>query len=317
MPEMNHDIDIYVATHKEIDYILPDGYKPMQVNCKVSGTHWDGYLHDDDGDNISQKNSSYCELTVLYSLWKNSQADIKGLCHYRRYLTGDPNLGIGIWKGKSELKRAMPSIAIQKDEIVSALKDSDIILPIPNGPFPGQVSEERLQYCYKKDLDALRQVIQDSFCDYLDSFDWVMNQRVLPSCNLLIAKREVFDNYCEWLFSVLSKTEEKCDISSYDTQHKRLYGFLAEILINVYTKQNGLRCKYYNKVLLSDYWEQSSNLLKRTIKRSYPFQLILKAGPSAFAIWCYKHFKKKQYEDYLLLKQYLADREAEAANSGK
>ena len=247
-------IDIYVATHKKIDYALPDDYKPMQVNCKSSSTHWEGYLHDDDGENISEKNSSYCELTVQYSLWKNSSADIKGLCHYRRYLTNDSSLGVGIWKDKSDFKYSMPDIAIQRDDILLALKNADIILPIPNGPFAGPVSEERLQFCYKKDLDALRETIAADFSDYLDSFDWVMRQRVLSSCNIVIAKKAVFDAYCEWLFSVLEKTEARCDISSYDTQHKRLYGFLSEILINVYVKKNRLRCVYYNKVLLYDYY---------------------------------------------------------------
>lgn len=45
-----------------------------------------GIQRDDTGDNISLKNSSYCELTGMYWAWKNLRGvDVIGLCHYRRY----------------------------------------------------------------------------------------------------------------------------------------------------------------------------------------------------------------------------------------
>ena len=42
-------------------------------------------LHDDEGDNISNKNKTYCELTAQYWAWKNMEADYYGFFHYRRY----------------------------------------------------------------------------------------------------------------------------------------------------------------------------------------------------------------------------------------
>ena len=42
---------------------------------------------DNVGNHISEKNYLYCELTGTYWLWKNVQADVKGLFHYRRVLT--------------------------------------------------------------------------------------------------------------------------------------------------------------------------------------------------------------------------------------
>ena len=43
--------------------------------------------YDNNGDNISAKNSQYCELTAQYWAWKNIDCDYYGFFHYRRYLT--------------------------------------------------------------------------------------------------------------------------------------------------------------------------------------------------------------------------------------
>lgn len=57
---------IYVVSHKEIDSEFPEGYKTIIVNADVNKVEGDYY--DNIGDNISSKNSSYCELTALYWL---------------------------------------------------------------------------------------------------------------------------------------------------------------------------------------------------------------------------------------------------------
>lgn len=76
-------IKIVVATHKK--YRMPeDGcYLPLQVG--KAGKEALGYQGDDTGDNISEKNPYYCELTGLYWAWKNLDAEYIGLVHYRRY----------------------------------------------------------------------------------------------------------------------------------------------------------------------------------------------------------------------------------------
>ena len=80
------DIKIYIATHKEYKMPEQDIYVPIWAGAEINPNYKGQYQGDNVGDNISFKNSNYNELTVLYWAWRNSQADIKGLVHYRRYI---------------------------------------------------------------------------------------------------------------------------------------------------------------------------------------------------------------------------------------
>ncbi|HIX95170.1 MAG TPA: DUF4422 domain-containing protein, partial [Candidatus Gemmiger excrementipullorum] len=80
---------IIIATHKP--YWIPDDpmYLPVQMGHAI---HPDiGYTGDDTGENISDRNWNFCELTGLYWAWKNIEADYIGLVHYRRYFASRAN----------------------------------------------------------------------------------------------------------------------------------------------------------------------------------------------------------------------------------
>ena len=51
---------------------------PIQVGAALAGKKLPGIRHDDEGDNISDKNKSYCELTAQYWAWKNEEASLDG-----------------------------------------------------------------------------------------------------------------------------------------------------------------------------------------------------------------------------------------------
>ena len=80
------NIMIYIACHKL--YYIPsiDFLKGIQVGAALNNKRFIGMLADDIGENISNLNKSYCELTAQYWIWKNYKSDIVGFFHYRRYL---------------------------------------------------------------------------------------------------------------------------------------------------------------------------------------------------------------------------------------
>ena len=51
---------------------------------------------------------------------------------------------------------------------------------------------------------------------------------------MFIMQKDLFFEYCEFLFGVLSKVESKLDMTSYTINGKRTLGYLAEILLAIY-----------------------------------------------------------------------------------
>ncbi len=58
------DIKILVATHKK--YWMPEDDVYLPIHVGRAGKADLGYVGDNTGDNISSKNTNYCELTGLY-----------------------------------------------------------------------------------------------------------------------------------------------------------------------------------------------------------------------------------------------------------
>ena len=81
---MKQKIEIFICTHKNYKFYSTKIFKPLL--CGAFKNKDIGIEKDNIGNNISVKNDNYSELTGLYWIWKNSDADIKGLFHYRRYL---------------------------------------------------------------------------------------------------------------------------------------------------------------------------------------------------------------------------------------
>lgn len=219
---------IYVVTHKPFDRPVPKGYEYMQVGAALN-EHFCS-LTDDAGDNISEKNPHYCELTAIYWIWKNDiENAIVGLAHYRRLLT------------KRAFSSSQKHYACEED-VTKWLDEFDMIAS-RRQTFRISV-EEQLRKCVRAhDLILLRQTIERVAPDYLQAYDTVIQGKKTYLCNLFICKKERWDDYCAWLFSILFEMEKDVDMTGYSVQEQRLYGYLAERLFTVYVLKNGLRVK--------------------------------------------------------------------------
>lgn len=170
-------------------------------------------LSDCTGENISYKNRQYCELTVLYWMWKNAGASYVGLCHYRRHFI------------------------LSEDEI-SRLPESgiDVILPVPS------ICQPSIGDNYRKRHDAgdweyLLKILQNKYPQMyglaLRLWESADFGNLYYTCNMFIVKKQILDEYCEWLFPILEDVVWFAG-EKQDTYQNRYPGFLAERLLTLY-----------------------------------------------------------------------------------
>ena len=220
---------IYIATHKKFNVPNLNGYCALQVGA--DGKEKYGYLRDNIGNHISGKNANYCELTGLYWIWKNTDDSYKGLVHYRRYF------------GRNNLSNKISDIC-SYEYLLNCLKSVDIVLPYVEY-FKQNAKEEILLHCCTEEIfDKLRQIIETKYPDYIETYDRYFNENKASLFNMLFCKREIFDAYCEWLFSILFVLEKQVDLAKLNTYQQRLYGFLSERLLNVWVIKNKLVVKH-------------------------------------------------------------------------
>ena len=196
---------IIIATHKEYDMPKEDVYLPVFVGSALSNQKLP-YQRDDDGENISRKNRSYCELTGLYWAYKNYRADFLGLCHYRRYFN-------------------LRNVDMERHTV---------ILPKKRHYYIETVYDQFGHAHGFQALDIVREIIKKDHKEYLECFDACMKRRSLHIYNMFIMRYDVFLKYCDFIFDILFKLEKQMgDVD-------RLYGYVAERLMDVFIDTNRL-----------------------------------------------------------------------------
>lgn len=214
------EIEVYMAKFYK-DKPLKDRFPfpqwliPIQVGAALTEERIAAVL-DNRGDNISHKNANYCELTALYWIWKNClvQKDGKackyyGLFHYRRWLEiSDTDL----------------------DSIFD--HDVDVVLPFPTVHEP-DIRSHHIRYVREKDWDAMLQALKELEPEYYEAYDRIFSQEYLYNYNILIAKSEVLQAYCEWLFPILERVEE-LSIPKGNERADRYIGYIGENLLTLY-----------------------------------------------------------------------------------
>lgn len=246
------NIKILVATHK-IATMPKDTtiYLPVLVGAQKNWRSGMKYQRDDEGINISRKNPNYNELTAIYWAWKNlDREDAVGLVHYRRFLYS-----------RNFFKKTIKNI-LNENDIKLLLNSYDIILPKKRNYYIETNYTHYVHAHEKKPLDETRKVIADFCPEYLSSFDTVMSRSSAHMFNMFVMKKKVFDNYCDWVFGILSNVENRIDISGYSQQEKRVFGYISELLLDVWIMKQQPSIKEV-------YWGMLGK--KHTIKKIYYF----------------------------------------------
>lgn len=269
-------IKLFTITHKQFTPPPDSMYVPLHVGRANSQDL--GFSGDNTGENISEKNPFFCELTGMYWIWKNcgtchniDQADslhnleYVGICHYRRYLLNE--------KGTLFTEAELAELLKRYDMITTKL------LTLPGSYYNGFSANHHI-----KDLLTTGDVIKEKCPEYLDTFERLIHGSNTYFGNIFITSQTGYDRYCEWLFDILFEVEKRTDFTGYNGYQKRLFGFLSEFLQTVWIQYHNLHVKECMVGMVGEKYE--TRLLKEQLadffeKRDY-------AGAEKHFMECYR-----------------------------
>lgn len=220
---MSKNVKIIIAVHKKYQMPMDSMYLPVHVGAV--GKESIGYQRDDEGDNISDLNPYFCELTGLYWAWKNLDADYIGLVHYRRHFTMHPHAK-DLWNA-----------VLKENEIKNDFKKIKVFVPYKRRYYIETLYSHYAHTHYISQLDETKKVIKERCPEYVEAFDKVMKRRWGYMFNMMIMKWTLFDSYCIWLFDILFELRNKLGEDGLTAFHSRYYGRISEIIFNVWLEQ--------------------------------------------------------------------------------
>lgn len=221
---------IYIVAHKEFPLPIVDSsyvtiYVGERSRNKAIELHalYDKY----GGAYIADKNSKYCELSAQYWIWKNDiDSKFIGLNHYRRYFVNESN-----------------RIITEKE--YNVILDHYDVIATAQIMFKDTVRKNYFKTTgYIKDIQLMENVVNKLYPDYTKALKSFLDGHMMSYANMFVMPHSLFDQYSKWLFDILFEMEKHEDMTGYTFQEKRLYGYLGELLLNVWITKNGLKCKH-------------------------------------------------------------------------
>ena len=241
----NQPVRIFVSTHKDVNFFQGDVLQPVQVGATLRSGSIRHALRDDAGENISDLNPMYCELTTQYWAWKNVDAEYYGFCHYRRYFDFSPVRHSENPWGEIIADRicdeTQREYRLDDASIREAVEGYDVITTEFKDlrHFPADYSTphehyEKAPQLHIDDLDRCMRLVAEMHPDYAEDVEAYLRGNTSCFCNMFIMRRGIFQDYCAWLFPILERFVAESDMSRYSREGLRTPGHLAERLLNIY-----------------------------------------------------------------------------------
>lgn len=231
---------IYVGYFNTSHIFKSDVLQPIQLGRAKAKFELD-MLGDNTGPNISKKNDQYCELTAHYWAWKNDKtSDNIGLFHYRRLLDLKANskrqLNVhGLVYEPAVTPNFLERYDLTQKRVDALMEEYDAVIPTPFDF--GMTLEKQYRTApdhHINDLLAAGDIIDSFYPEYFKYFTKMMRGTSIYAGNMFIFRRDLFEEYSEWLFDVLAKLERRMDVSDYTPSARRAIGYISERLFTVF-----------------------------------------------------------------------------------
>lgn len=114
-------------------------------------------------------------------------------------------------------------------------------------------------------MRIIQQIIEEKGdAKFINAFEDVMfRNNKLIHYNMFIMKWDDFNNYCNWLFPILKEAEKRIDISHYNVIQKRIWGYMAERLMNVWLYAEKRICYsilLFGLIIIHQIWKRELNI---------------------------------------------------------
>lgn len=226
-------LQIIVCAHKQDSYTRNGGiYKAIQLGKSLHPDLDLGYLNDNIGDNISDKNPNFCELTGLYWAWKNlPKSEYIGLCHYRRYFDVD----------------------INESNVDKLLKGKDVLC-VSVGTNQSKTSrvKDLMVMTSQEDYYIFADTFLSLYPQYHQAFmKFFYYSRESYPFQLFVMRWDLFDKYCTILFNTLFEMEKRVKTHNYSRQ-KRSIGYYGECFLGLFISALNLKVKKVPLLAIGD-----------------------------------------------------------------
>lgn len=275
----------------------------------------EGMLLDNEGENISFKNKSYCELTTQYWAWKNQVADYYGFCHYRRFFSfssqklQEADCGCLIYPVFNE--KVMNELQMDEAFMRRQIEKYDFLIAkgIPVNALQSKSVYQHYQNAAElhiKDLRLLLDIIREKYPELTDTAEAYVQGKIFYPCNMFIMKKELFRQYSEMLFAVLEEFEVQSDMSCYSREGIRTPGHLGERMAGIFYEYLRKKGGYRLGELQMAQIEQTEEIpvCKRKENGAVPIVLAANQAYVPILYTCLKTIadhavKNRQYEVYI------------------
>ena len=261
------DLKVFVSYRidKDAEKIGDESFLPVLCGS-VFGSEKVGFFRDNDGENISDKRLSYCELTVQYWGWKNTKADYKGLMHYRRFLSFSDKVypeskeqrNNGCVSEKFYSKEIQEKYGLTRENCLSWLSKYDVIAchPIDAGKSNIQCMKDSPDYHDYKDMEKALEILRRLYPNMSAIAEEYMKGSQVRLYNCFVMRSDLYDKFCKWEFSILSELDKYLKMDKYSIKKYRTPGTIAERLFGIYChylkKEKNIRFKETQLVFIED-----------------------------------------------------------------
>lgn len=120
------------------------------------------------------------------------------------------------------------------------------MLVCANNPYGTDFAQNKTSIIYATSQEDFW-IFLDTLCGIYpnrkkDIIDFFFNFNLFYPFNMFLSKKEIYDEYCKFLFPLLSKTEDRLKLHGYSRQNRAI-GYIGEVCLGLFIYLKGLRVK--------------------------------------------------------------------------